>query len=417
MGMRQDLDQLMREQKIDALWVMGALMNNPNMTYFTGIHNVNNADLFKVRGNDPVLYHFVDMEREEARKSMLETHSYFSEKSLRSYLKENNGNLAKSTAMRIREALHEVGLKSGQIAISGMIDLGYGFSIIEQLREMCPQFTLISFLKDSPIETVRMTKNPDEVESVRKMGEITRDVVAKVQNFLQSQKTINQTLVFPNGSPVTVGNVKSQIDLWLAELGADSPEETIFSIGKDSAVPHNCGNLDDEIKLGVPIVFDIFPCEKGGGYFYDFTRTWCLGYASEEITNLHKQVLEVHHKVIESLEAGQSFKKAHDRTCQLFSEMGHITIADNSKTQSGYLHSVGHGIGLNVHEKPFSGSTASPDDLLIPGVIFTIEPGLYFPEKEVGIRIEDTLYLNENKQFEILADYPYDLVIPMNEKL
>jgi Xaa-Pro aminopeptidase len=407
----------MEKNNIDALWIMGALMNNPNMVYFTGIHNVKNADLFKVRGKDPVLYHFVDMEREEARKSTLATHSYFSKKSLSTYLEENEGDLTKSTAARIKEAMHEVGLKGGRIAISGMVDLGYGFSIIEQLRKMCPEFTFFSFIKDSPIETVRMTKNTDETDRVRKMGEITINVVAKVQNFLQSQKVYNQTLVFPNGSPITVRDVKSRINLWLAELGADNPEETIFSIGKDSAVPHNCGSPDDEIRLGVPIVFDIFPCEKGGGYFYDFTRTWCLGYAPDEITNMHKQVLEVHHKIIDTLEPGQSFKKAQDRTCKLFSEMGHITIAENSKTQEGYLHSVGHGIGLNVHEKPFSGSTASIDDVLIPGVIFTIEPGLYYPKKEIGVRIEDTLYLNENKQFEILADYHYNLVIPMNEKL
>ena len=93
--------------------------------------------------------------------------------------------------------------------------------------------------------------------------------------------------------------------------------------------------------------------------------------------------------------------------------MGHITVAEKSNITEGYLHSVGHGLGLNVHEKPFSGITAAPDDLLIPGVVFTIEPGLYYPEKGMGIRIEDTIYLDENGQFEILADYPYDLVIPL----
>jgi Xaa-Pro aminopeptidase len=411
--MKKDLDRLMKEQNIDALWVMGALRNNPDMVYFTGIHHVNKADLFKVRGKEPTLFHFVDMEREEARKTNLSTQSYFSNKSLREYLKENNGDLTKSTAARIKEAMHEIGLIDGRIAISGMVDMGYGFSLIEQLREMCPEFTFFSFLNNNPIETVRMTKNVNEVERIREMGKITTNVVAQVQDFLQSQETSDQTLVFQNGSPITVKDIKNRINLWLAELGASNPEEIIFSIGKDSAVPHNCGNPDDEIKLGTPIVFDIFPCENGGGYFYDFTRTWCLGYAPQEIKNMHKQVLEVHHNVIDTLEAGKHFIESQEKTCQLFSDMGHITIAQQSNTRKGYLHSVGHGLGLHVHEKPFCGKTAVSDDLLVPGVIFTIEPGLYYPENEAGVRIEDTLYLNENGQFEILAKYPYELIIPM----
>jgi len=100
-------------------------------------------------------------------------------------------------------------------------------------------------------------------------------------------------------------------------------------------------------------------------------------------------------------------------TCQMFAQTGHATIADDRTIREGYLHSVGHGLGLNVHEKPFSGLTAAPDDILTPGVVFTIEPGLYYPEQGMGVRIEDTIYLNEKGQFNIVAEYPYDLVIPV----
>jgi Xaa-Pro aminopeptidase len=57
--------------------------------------------------------------------------------------------------------------------------------------------------------------------------------------------------------------------------------------------------------------------------------------------------------------------------------------------------------------------TAAPDDVLVPGVVFTIEPGLYYPERGMGVRIEDTIYLNQQGRFEIVAKYPYDLVIPV----
>jgi Xaa-Pro aminopeptidase len=412
--MKKDLDRFMEEQNIDALWITGGLQNNPDMVYFTGIQHVNQADLFKIRGSDPILYHFVDMEREEAAKSRLETHSYFSDKPLNEYLQKNKGNLSASIASRMKEALEGMGLTSGRVAISGMIDLSYGYALIEQLKLILPEIEFIGFLKDSVIAQARMTKNSQEVEHIRKMGVITTEVVDRVRNFLQGQNAANGLLVFPDGTPITIKDVKSRIRLWLAELGADNPKETIFAIGRDGGIPHSSGSPDDVIALGKPIVFDIFPCEAGGGYFYDFTRTWCLGYASEEATLLHQQVLNVHHRIIDELQAGQPFKVFQERTCQLFAKMGHATVAEKINITEGYLHSVGHGLGMNVHEKPFSGITAAPDDLLIPGVVFTIEPGLCYPEKGMGVRIEDTIYLNENEQFEILADYPYDLVIPLN---
>jgi len=412
--MKKDLDRLMEEQNIDALWIAGGLQNNPDMVYFTGIQHVKKADLFKLRGRDPILYNFVDMEREEAARSGLETHSYFSNKPLKEYLQKYKGDLSASIAARMKEAIEEIGLTSGRVAISGMIDLGYGYTLIEQLKIILPEIEFKSFLKDSVIAQARMTKSLQEVKHIRKMGKITTEVVDRVRSFLQEQNITNDQLVFQDGTPLTVKDVKNRIRLWLAELGADNPEETIFSIGREGGIPHSSGSPDDVIELGKPIVFDIFPCQTGGGYFYDFTRTWCLGYASDEVTLLHQQVLDVHHNIINDLRIGQPFKASQEKTCQLFAEMGHVTVADKSNTTEGYVHSIGHGLGLNVHEKPFSGTTAAPDDILIPGVVFTVEPGLYYPNKSVGVRIEDTIYLNENGKFEILADYPYDLIIPLN---
>ena len=71
---------------------------------------------------------------------------------------------------------------------------------------------------------------------------------------------------------------------------------------------------------------------------------------------------------------------------------------------------------MEVHENPFSGITSAESDVLKPGVVFTIEPGLYYPSKDMGIRIEDTVYLNPEGRFEIMADFPYDLVLPMKNK-
>lgn len=411
--MRTDLDFTMKHTGVDALWVNGNLFNNPDMVYLTGIHHVNQADLFKIRGKDPVLFHVVDMEREEALKSGLETTPYFAERPLSEYMQTAGGDLAGAMAVRIKEALEANGLTQGTVAISGQTDLAAQYAILEKLKGLMPEIRFTSFYKDSPFLTARMTKDTEEAAQIRAMGKLTTNVMGRVQAYMQSCPVKDEMLLKENGNPLTVGDVKSRINLWLAELGAENPEETIFSIGRDGGIPHSAGSAEDVIRLGQPIVFDIFPCQAGGGYFYDITRTWCLGYAPEEVKKLYEQVLAVHHTLIQKLEEGRHFRDYQEMTCEMFADGGHVTIADDHTTREGYLHSVGHGLGLNVHEKPFSGLTAAADDILQRGVVFTIEPGLYYPERGMGVRIEDTIYLNEQGQFEIMAEYPYDLVIPI----
>jgi len=411
--MRNDLDRLMGEAEVDGLWVSGNLFNNPDMVYLTGIHHVNQADLFKLNGHDPILFHFVDMEREEAEKTGLETESYFAQSPLADYIDKAGGDMPIAIAMRIKEAMQSCGLTSGTVAISGRVDLAPQHAILAQLKVLLPKMHFTSFYKDSPFLAARMTKDQDEIAQIRAMGKLTTEVIGRVKHFLQLSAVKDGQLMRADGAPLTVGDVKSRINLWLAELGAENPEDAIFAIGRDGGIPHSSGSPDDVITLGQPIVFDIFPCQSGGGYFYDITRTWCLGYAPKAVQTLYEQVLEVHHILIDHLKPHTPFKNYQAMACDLFEKNGHVTIAQDRTTREGYLHSIGHGLGLDVHEKPFSGFTAAPDDILIPGVVFTIEPGLYYPDQGMGVRIEDTIYVNEQGQFVIIAEYPYDLVIPV----
>ena len=81
----------------------------------------------------------------------------------------------------------------------------------------------------------------------------------------------------------------------------------------------------------------------------------------------------------------------------------------------GYVHSLAHGVGLNIHERPWSGLTSSEDNILKPGVVFTSEPGLYYPEKGMGARIEDTYWVSPEGRIGVLAEYPYDFVLKMKK--
>jgi Xaa-Pro aminopeptidase len=113
------------------------------------------------------------------------------------------------------------------------------------------------------------------------------------------------------------------------------------------------------------------------------------------------------------LKVNEPFSHYQTRTSQLFEDMGHPTVMTNPSTESGYVHSLGHGLGLHVHESPSSGWNASPQDILRPGSVVTIEPGLYYPERGMGVRLEDTVAVMPDGSFETLADFPLDLVLPM----
>ena len=101
------------------------------------------------------------------------------------------------------------------------------------------------------------------------------------------------------------------------------------------------------------------------------------------------------------------------QTCELFEARGHSTIMSDPQTQEGYVHSLGHGLGLHVHERPSFRTSSGAGDRLEPGVVVTIEPGLYYPQRDMGVRLEDTVWVRPNGEIEVLVEYPLDLVLPM----
>ncbi len=409
--MKTDLDRLMQEKGLDAILVIGPAQHNPAMVYLTGGGHLTNADLIKKRGQSPVLF-YSPMERDEAAKSGLVTRNLM-EYNYTELLNQTNGDAQKASAKRYQLMLGELGIGQGNIGLYGRIEIGTYYSILSALQSELPGIRLVGEASDSVLMLARMTKDAGEIQRIKKMGEITTQVVGMTADFITSHKVKDGVMVTQNGEPLTVGVVKQRINLWLSERGAENPEDTIFAIGRDAGVPHSSGNPADPLKLGQTIVFDIYPCEAGGGYFYDFTRTWCLGYASDQVLALYETVLSAYHTIAAQLSAGQPFKLYQDMACEIFSAQGHPTVRENPQTQSGYVHSLGHGIGLNVHERPGSGINSDAADRLMPGVVFTLEPGLYYPDQGMGVRLENSLWVRPDGTIEPLADYPMDLVLPV----
>ncbi len=409
--MKNEIDERMLPQGVDALFVVGPAQHNPAMVYLTGGGHLTNADLIKKQGQPPVLF-FNSMERDEAAKSGLKTIGY-DQYPFHQFLKDCKGDLTEATALRYEKMLSDCGITEGKIALYGTVEIGPKFAVLSRLQKRMPAIELVGYEIDPILMPAMMTKDEQELARIRNMGEITTAVVQRVADFLQSHPVRAEVLIKADGSPLTIGDVKAKINLWLAEAGAENPHDTIFAIGRDAGVPHSLGNPSDVLRLGKTIVFDIFPCEAGGGYHYDFTRTWCLGYAPEAEQKLYDEVKSVYDTLISELKPNEPFKTYQKRTCDLFEAQGHATIQNTPHIVQGYVHSIGHGLGLRVHEMPFCGATAGENEVLAPGSVFTIEPGLYYPDRGMGVRIEDTYFINDEGQAERMVEFPYDLVLPM----
>ncbi len=412
--MKKDLDQLMQKFGIDVLFITGPAQHNPAMVYLTGGGHITLADLIKKRGEPAVLFH-APMEREEAARTGLRTICY-TQYPFEERMKQCGGDLLKANALRYRQMFADLGIHSGKVAVYGEGEVGSFYSLLAEVQKELPEMEFFGFQQDELLMTAMMTKDVDEIARIKRMGEITTEVVGMTAEYLTSKKASNGILVHEDSSPVTIGEVKKMINLWLAERNAENPEGTIFAQGHDAGVPHSTGTDSDPIRLGDPIVYDIFPCEAGGGYFYDFTRTWCVEYANEGVQALYDQVFSTYMTLASELKVNTPFSHYQARTCELFDAMGHPTILKKPDTEEGYVHSLGHGVGLRVHEKPSASmSTASPTDILAPGSVFTMEPGLYYPDRNIGIRIEDTYVVKEDGKIEILADYPKDLILKLKK--
>ena len=407
--MKNDIDNLMKESDLEALFIVGSAGHNPAMTYFTGMVHVSGAYLLKKRDEPPVLFHN-PMEREEAALTGFKTMS-LDDYDVARYIQEAEGDLLKARALRILQILRDFNVQ-GRVSLYGKGEIGSFFGIFRHLEQLQPDVELISEDTISSVLTrARITKDEDEIARIRKMGETTIAVVNDVAGYLSSHQAKDGFLVDRQGEILTIGEVKRRINLWVAMRGAENPEGPIFAQGRDAGIPHSAGNDEQPIEVGKPIVFDIFPCEVGGGYFYDFTRTWCVGYAPDEVQEIYQDVFDVYEKVYQAITPGKPCREFQVLTCELFEELGHPTIMSDKKTESGYVHGLAHGIGLAVHEGPLFRDEDYNQDILQPGSVITVEPGLYYPDRGIGVRIEDTVWVRPDGKLETLVEYPMDLVL------
>ena len=243
-------------------------------------------------------------------------------------------------------------------------------------------------------QLARKRKEAWEIEMIASVGARTEAVVERVRRTLRQWKP---------GDNLTLGHLKQIVSSEIARLGMVEDHETILSQGHDAGIPHSRGDASAPVRPSVPIVIDIFPSDRDSGYFFDLTRTFCVGPIPAELQRVHADVLAAYQLAAQEMRAGTRASSYQAIVCDFFEARGYATTRSDPKTLQGYVHTLGHGVGLEVHEKPFFSLTPTNQDTIEVGDIVTIEPGLYFPDREIGVRIEDTLVVREDGPVESLS--------------
>ncbi|RUA17681.1 MAG: aminopeptidase P family protein [Clostridia bacterium] len=407
--MKSDISQLMADRGLDAVVVYGSTDTSSDLAYLTGGAHLGNGMYLQTRSGEPVLFSNA-LERENAQSTGYAVRLW-SDYPFGRYLKEANQDMLAARLAMWRDIFAEYGVR-GQVGFYGMSDMGYAWRFLSALQQTMPDVHVVGETPPNLFSQARQTKDAREIAMLRAAGRATTAVIANVFDFLSGHAAQEDTLIKADGAPLTIGDVKAFIRLELAQRNLEDVHEHIFSQGRDAGIPHNVGRYDMPVRLGQTTIFDIFPRDRATGYFHDITRTFFLGYAPENLAQRWQDVKTVFDAVMAAIRVGEPGGKYQEMTCERFEKMGYPTICSNPQTTSGYIHGLGHGVGMDVHEGPRL-STYGPQTLLRPGHVVTVEPGLYFPEEGWGVRIEDTITLDEHGEIVNLSDFPYQMVIPV----
>jgi len=255
------------------------------------------------------------------------------------------------------------------------------------VRELEKGGIKVSIASD-PLYPQRLLKTESEVRQLRASQRAAVSAMKTAIALIQSSTiTKNQMLKAPDGKALTSEKVRHEIERVLAENDC-SADEIIVAGGNQAVDPHERGT--GPLKAHEMIVLDIFPCSKLSGYWGDITRTVLKGEPSLAQKNLYKTVLKAQKGALAQVKPGVTGKEIHLEICRIFEQAGYQTGMIDG-TPQGFIHSTGHGVGLEIHESP---SVSPIGGALEPGHVITIEPGLYYRDLG-GVRIEDTIVVTE----------------------
>jgi len=278
--------------------------------------------------------------------------------------------LSRFAKSKATKSLNRIGFELGHIS----------YQEYEKLKSLLKDKELVGF-KNLP-EKIRMTKDEEEIENIGKAAEIGDCVFEEIKKIIRPG--------------ITERDLTIEIDYLLRKNGGEKPAfDTIVASGPRSSLPH-ATPTDRKIAEGDFLTFDLGT--KFEGYASDMTRTLIVGKCTQEMRKIYDVVLRAQKEAISNVRPGVKFKELDSIARNIIKEKGY---GDN------FIHSLGHGIGLDVHESPRISKKGKGE--VTKGMVFTIEPGIYI--KGVGgVRIEDTVVVKDSGA-EILTKSPKEFAV------
>ena len=239
----------------------------------------------------------------------------------------------------------------------------------------------------SKIGELRLKKSQEEVDKIKKAIEITKSGIEK----LMSEARVGMKEY----------ELEAYFDFNCKVKGATGLAfTTIAAAGENATTLHYVDN-NCELKENDLILFDLgaeYNC-----YNADISRTFPVnGKFTERQKEVYNAVLRVNEEIINLIKPGMKYKDVNEKATELIAEecikLG--LIKDKSEVRKYYYHSIGHSLGMDTHDI----ETPHRDIIFEPGVVFTVEPGIYIAEEGIGIRIEDDILVTEDGVINLSSD-------------
>lgn len=242
-------------------------------------------------------------------------------------------------------------------------------------------------VREDPFFPQRSIKTAEEVALIESMQRFAEEAMTLATTKIRESE-IRGGLLYHRGRQLTSEGLRLDIQKLLLERQCVAPQ-TIIAGGDQAADPHARGT--GPLPAHKTIIIDIFPQSTATRYWGDMTRTVVRGKATRAVRKLFDDVKAAQDLAFSRLKDGADGQKVHEEVADLLRSLGNPNESIEGK-KTGFIHSTGHGLGLDIHEWPRLGRTAAR---IQKGQVLTVEPGLYYPG--VGaVRLEDVVAIEKS---------------------
>jgi Xaa-Pro aminopeptidase len=262
---------------------------------------------------------------------------------------------------------------------------------------------------DAPFTERRRHKTDVEMAGIRRAANAAVEAVRDAAASLRAAE-IRGGELWQGGERLTSEAMRGRIRELCARAGAPAPPDIMVKpMGPDPRIGHYPGA--GPLPADTPILIDLWPRDEETGCWADMTRTFVRGAISDQVAEIHRLVVDAHERVCAAVRPGIPGVELFNIVCEMFEAAGHPTGRTKEPgrpLREGFYASLGHGVGLEIHEPPNLGRIGS--EPLIAGDVVALEPGLVV-RSVGGTRVEDLLVVTDDGSENLTAAIPYDLAV------